>query len=90
MLSRRDVYGKGTGTSLNRLRFMSPYNIELNSRNLGLKTQGSEEVSLSVCYDVTVLLLQRQLQRAQTNAKNKMPIQSIYLEDFRWTLSSIL
>ena len=38
MLSRRDLYRAVAGTSLYILRYMSPYNIELFSRNLALET----------------------------------------------------
>ena len=38
MLSRRGSYREAAGTSRNILQYMSPYNIELFSRNLALKT----------------------------------------------------
>ena len=75
MLSRRDLYRKAEGTRLYRLRCKSPYNIELSSRNLALKPPDLKKSLPSCCYDVTVLLRRRQLQR--TNANNKMPIQWI-------------
>ena len=62
MLSRRGIYTTAKGTLLRRLRSMGPYNIELISRYLALKSPDLKK-SLTVCYDVTVLLQQRQLQR---------------------------
>ena len=82
MLSRRGIYTTAKGTHLRRLRSMGPYNIELNSIKLALKTPDLKKSRGFLCYDVTVLLRQRQLQRrAATIASNKMTIQSIYLED---------
>ena len=83
MLSRRGIYTMAKGTHLRRLGSMRPYNIELNSIKSALKPPDLKKSLGSLCYDVTVLLRQRQLQRrAPTIASNKMPIQSIYLEDF--------
>ena len=82
MLSRRGIYTTAKGTHLRRLGSMGPYNIELNSIKSALKPPDLKK-SFGSLYDVTVLLRQRQLQRrAPTIASNKMPIQSIYLEDF--------
>ena len=82
MLSRRGVYTTAKGTLLRRFCSMGPYNIELKSIKSALKTPDLKKSHEMLWRHSATAAATAAAARGPTIASNKMPIQSIYLEDF--------
>ena len=68
---------------------MPPYHIQLQAKNPAFEDSVLKKSFYSMTSRHCSSAAASAAACAQTNAKNKMPIQWVYLGDNRWTLSSI-